>query len=88
MDDWKNSMKHHYHKKKNYSQLNKEDITDRVTCTQKKFEKKIKKLNLGEYHDLYVQSDILLLGHVFENLWNTCPETCELDSTRFLTGKD
>ena len=38
----KNSMKHHYHKKNNYSQLNKEDITDRVTCTQKKFEKKIK----------------------------------------------
>ena len=31
---------------------------------------------------------MLLLGHVFENLRNTCPETYELDSARFLTGKD
>ena len=50
-----------------YRHLNIEDITDanyahtKIVCTD--FEMR----NLGEYHDLYVQSDILLLADVFEN---------------------
>ena len=34
------------------------------------FEKK----NLGEYHDLYLQSDTLFLVDVFNNSWNKCIE--------------
>ena len=50
-----------------YSNLNMEDITD-VDYRHRKtvFEYLINK-NLGDYHDLYVQSDTLLLADVFEN---------------------
>ena len=47
---------------------------------------KIFKLNnLGEYHDLYVQSDTLLLADVFENFRNKCLEVYELDPYHFLS---
>ena len=47
---------------------------------------KIFKLNnLGEYHDLYVQSDTLLLAEVFENFRNKCLEVNELDPAHFLS---
>ena len=39
--------------------------------------------NLGEYHDLYFQKDILLLADVVENSSNKCIETCELDPAHF-----
>ena len=41
--------------------------------------------NLGEYHDLYVQSDTLLLADVFENFRNKCLEVYELDPAHFLS---
>ena len=41
--------------------------------------------NLGEYHDLYVQSDTLLLADVFENFRNTCLKAYELDPAHFLS---
>ena len=47
---------------------------------------KISKLkNLGEYHDLCVQSDTLLLADVFENLRHTCYKVYELDPAHFLS---
>ena len=47
--------------------------------------KRFKLKNLREYHDLYVQSDTLLLADVFENFRNTCLKVYELDPAHFLS---
>ena len=47
--------------------------------------KKFKLKNLGEYHDLYVQSDTLLLADVFEKFRNMCIKVYELDPAHFLS---
>ena len=47
--------------------------------------KRFKLKNLGEYHDLYVQSDTLLLADVFKNFRKTCLEVYELDPAHFLS---
>ena len=47
--------------------------------------KRFKLKNLGEYHDLYGQSDTLLLADVVENFRNTCIKVYELDPTHFLS---
>ena len=57
-----------------------------ITSTQKRVCKDFEIKNLGEYHDLYVQSNTLLLADVFENFLNMCLEIHELDPARFLTA--
>ena len=41
--------------------------------------------NLRDYHDLYVQSDTLLLADVFGNFTNKCIEIYELEPTHILS---
>ena len=53
-----------------YSSLNMEDITDVEYRHAKEAFKSFNKKNLGDYDDLYVQSDKLLLSDVFENFRN------------------
>ena len=73
------------YKKCFYSKLYLEDITDDKDYihAQKVFQE-FKLKNLGEYHDLYVQSDTLLLVDVFENFRNKCVEIYKLDPAHFL----
>ena len=47
--------------------------------------KRFKKKNLEEYHDLYVQSDTLLLSDVFNNFPKMCLETYGLHLAHFLS---
>ena len=55
-----------------YSNLKMEDITDVDHRHAKRVFKNLSNENIGDYHDLYVQSDTLLVADVFENLRNMC----------------
>ena len=52
----------------------------------KSMEKEFEIKNLGQYHDLYLISDILILADVFENFRKMCLEIHELDPAKFLLG--
>ena len=68
-----------------YSNLNIENIEDIDYRHGNNVFKRFKLKNLGEYHDLYVQSDTLLLVDVFEHFRNTCLKVYELDPAHFLS---
>ena len=69
-----------------YSELNKEDITYEDYTHAQKVWKVFKIKNLSEYHDLYVQSDTLLLADAFENFKDRCINTSKLDPAHFLSA--
>ena len=54
-------------KKAFYNKLNLEDITDKDYEHAQNVFKELKLKNVSNYHDLYVQSNALLLADVFEN---------------------
>ena len=63
-----------------------EDITD-IDCRHtKKVFKELNMNNLGDYHDLYVQSNTLLLADVFENFRNKGIEAYKFDPAYFLSA--
>ena len=69
-----------------YSNLNMEDITDVHDRHAKRVFKNLSNKNLGDYHDLYVQSDTLLLADVFENFRNMCIKVYELNPAHCLSA--
>ena len=70
-----------------YSSLNMKNITDVDHRHAKRVFKNLNNKNLGDlYHDLYVESDTLLLADVFENFRNKCIEIYELDPAHFLSA--
>ena len=71
-----------------YSNLNMEDITDVDYKHAKIVFKNLINKNLGDYHDLYVQSDTLLLADVFENFRHMCIKVYEVDPTHFLSAPE
>ena len=68
-----------------YSKLNVENIEDIDYSHGNNVFKIFKLNNLGEYHDLYVQSDTLLLADIFENFRKKCLGVYELDPAHFLS---
>ena len=73
-------------KKAFYSELNLEDITDKDYEHAQKVWEVFGIKNFGEYHDLYVQCDTLLLADVFEKFRDKCIEIYGLDPSHFLSA--
>ena len=69
-----------------YSNLSMEDITDDDYRHGKTVFEYLVNKNLGDYHDLYVQRDTLLLADVFENFRNMWIKVCEIDPTHSLSA--
>ena len=67
-----------------YIHFNMEDITDADCAHAKRVCKDFKTRNLGDYHDLHVQSDIFVSRFVW-NFWKMCLEIYEFDSPHFLS---
>ena len=86
MDNWERFDETSLSNKESfYSSLNIENIDDIDHRHGNNVFKRFKLKNLGEYHDLYVQSNTLLLADVFENFRNTCIKVYELDPAHFLS---
>ena len=61
-----------------------EGITDADYAHVKRVCKDFEIIFFGEYYDLYVQSNTLLLADVFENFQIMCLDIYELDTAHFL----
>ena len=68
-----------------YSNLTLENISEIDYAHANNVFKKFNINNLGEYHELYVRSDTLLLADIFENFRQSCLENYELDPAHFVS---
>ena len=87
LNSWDRSDETSLRDKKDFqSELYLENITDEDYTHAQKVFPELKLKSLGDYHDLYVQSDTLLLADMFENFRNKCIETYELDPAHYLSA--
>ena len=68
-----------------YSSLMMEDISASDYAHANNVFKNFNINNLGEYHDLHVRSDTLLLADIFENFRMSCLKNYGLDPTHFIS---
>nr|DAC81289.1 TPA_asm: PolB [Corynactis coral adintovirus] len=73
-------------KKEFYSVLNNKHISDDDYKHAQDVWNEFSINNMGEYHDLYLKSDILLLADVFEAFRKTCLEYYKLDPCHYFTS--
>ena len=85
MDSWEKFNETSLPSKDFYSNLNMEDIDDMDCRHGNSTFKGFKLEHLGDYHDLYVQSDTLLLADAFENFRNMCIKVYELDPAHLVS---
>ena len=68
-----------------FSAMNNEHITDEEYQHAQNVWNEFGLSSMGEYHDLYLKSDILLLTDVFENFRKACQQYYELDPAHYFT---
>ena len=86
MNDWQKFNETSLSEKEDfYSHLNMKDITDADYAHAKRVCKDLEIKNSGEFQDLNVQSDTLLLADVFQNLRNTYLEIYETDLVKLVS---
>ena len=87
MDDWNRFNETSLPLKEEfYSSLSLSNISDKEYEYAKKVWNTLNIKNLGEYHDLYVQSDTALLADVFENFRKVCLKEYKLDPCYFVSA--
>ena len=73
-------------KEKFFSKLNDCGVSDEDYNHAQKVWKEFGIKDLGEYHDLYLKSDVLLLADVFEEFRNVCTKKYSLDPAWYYTS--
>ena len=69
-----------------FSVLNDQHVTNREYDHARKVWEIFNLKNMGEYHDLYLKSDLLLLADVFESFRKTCLQYYKLDPCHYFTS--
>ena len=73
-------------KDKFYNRLNNEDVTTEEYLHAKEVWKAFECKNFGEYHDIYLKTDVLLLADVFEKFRTICIDIYKLDPAHYFTA--
>ena len=69
-----------------YSNLNMSGVSDEDYEHARKVWREFRVRNMGEYHDLYLRTDVILLANVFKSFRRVCLEKYGLDSLHFYTA--
>ena len=69
-----------------YSELKREGISDEDYAHAQAVWQAFECKNLGDFHDKYLETDVLLLADVFENFRKTCLNNYKLDPAHYYTS--
>ena len=69
-----------------YSQLKEQELSDEDYEHAMAIWSSFGLRSMGQYHDLYLKTDVLLLADVFENFRSTCLSNYELDPAHYFTA--
>ena len=69
-----------------FNDLSREQISDEDYAHAKTVWSQFQCKTLGDYHDIYLKSDVLLLGDIFENFRSLCMDIYGLDPSKYLSA--